>query len=84
MSKNVWIATIDTPEEVLSTKIYFETREQADRFVNLIQSNPEILFPGIKLDNCIANNMICTVNPIPVQDNKFIDDYEKSIEVDSK
>lgn len=80
MSKNVWIATIDTSEDVLNTRIYFETREQAERFVNLVQHNPEVLFPGMKLEDCITNNMICTVNPIPLQDDKLIDEYEKSIE----
>ena len=77
MSKNVWVASIDTNEDVLSTKIYFETKDQADRYINLVRNNPELLWPGVKMDDCVTNSIIYSVSPIPIQDDSFIDDYEK-------
>jgi len=78
MSKNVWLASIDTDEDVLSTKIYFETKDQADRYISLVRNNSELLWPGVKMDDCVTNSIIYSVSPIPVQDDSFIDDYENS------
>jgi len=79
MSKNIWLASIDTYEDVLATKVYFETREQAERFINLVQSNPEVLFPGIKINDCMQNKIICSVSPIPLKDDEYINEYEREL-----
>ena len=80
MSRSVWQVSINAYEEVLSTEILFETREQADRYIALAQTYPEIVYGGMKIDPTAASQTQFSVQPIPIQDTSFITELENFVE----
>lgn len=79
MTRSIWQVTIDTEDDVLSSKVFFETKQQADEYIAMVQEHPDIML-GLDIEDCMDSHWICTAQPMPLQDNEFIKEFQKLID----
>ena len=80
MSKNIWQISVTACEDVLSTNILFETRQQADTYIALAKQYPDIVYGDIEIDKDAFEKTEFAIQPIPLQDNSFIAELENFID----
>lgn len=80
MSKSIWQVSVNAYEEILSTTLLFETRHQADEYVNFIKNHPEALYGTTKIDKEAIEKTTFNICPIPLHDNSFITHLETFVE----